>query len=142
MIKSFRGLLADGGQETIRLATNNGLTGYKINKFQIIPQNPGGAAVEQTCKIFVYEQTAITATVDFADGTMLGVAYVAVNSDNVGIYTETVIFDNVKFNQDIFITHADAKGSESCNYYLELEQVKLSTDEAAVATLKDMRGTT
>ena len=35
MIKSFRGQLADEEQDTIRLSTKNGLTGYKINKFQI-----------------------------------------------------------------------------------------------------------
>ena len=140
MIKTFRGLLADGGQVTIRLSTIRGEVGYRIKKFQAIPQNPGGAAVECTVKAFTVEQDAATATVNFDNSELLGVAYVAINSDNVGIYTETVIFDAVEFNQDIFITHADAKGSESCNYYLELEQVKLNLNEAAVATLKDMRG--
>ena len=28
--KSFKGLIADGDTEQIRLSTNNGLTGYKI----------------------------------------------------------------------------------------------------------------
>jgi hypothetical protein len=31
-------------------------------------------------------------------------------------------------------------GGVACNYYLELEEIKLSEHEAAVATLKDMRG--
>ena len=45
MIKSFRGKLADGGQDTIRLGTNKGLTGYRIIKFQVIASETvtGGA---------------------------------------------------------------------------------------------------
>ena len=35
-IISFRGLMADGGIDTIPLQTNNGLTGYRITKFQIM----------------------------------------------------------------------------------------------------------
>ena len=38
MIKSFRGLMDDGTQNTIRLSSNNGLIGYKIVNFQIIPK--------------------------------------------------------------------------------------------------------
>ena len=43
------------------------------------------------------------------------------------------------FNQDIFISAAELVGSLPINYIIELEQVKLSRDEATVATLKDMR---
>ncbi len=38
-IKSFRGLLADDGIETVPLHTNNGTTGYRIVKFQLMAQN-------------------------------------------------------------------------------------------------------
>jgi len=64
-----------------------------------------------------------------------------VGSDNP-IYTQhqQVIFDHVKFNQDIYITHTNTDGDAEMNYYLELEKVKLTLDEATVATLKDMRG--
>ena len=51
-----------------------------------------------------------------------------------------IIIDSAKFNQDIYITHADVASSNKVNYYLELEQVKLDLNEATVATLKDMRG--
>ena len=142
MIKSFRGLLTDGGQETIRLATNNGLTGYNITKFQIMGIDPAGTTQESTVKIFIYEQDSITGTVDLRDPTLLAVAYRETYSAATSNEPEVIIFDNTKFNQDIFITHQDANNAGGCNYYLELEQVKLSTDEAAVATLKDMRGTT
>ena len=54
---------------------------------------------------------------------------------------QAVLFDNKKFNQDIFVTHKNLHGDASpCNYYVELEQFKLSVDEASVATLRDMRG--
>ena len=36
-IKTFRGKLADDTQDTINLHTNNGLVGYRIKKFQLVP---------------------------------------------------------------------------------------------------------
>jgi len=33
VVKTFRGLLADGGQDRIRLSTIKGKVGYKIAKF-------------------------------------------------------------------------------------------------------------
>jgi hypothetical protein len=45
------------------------------------------------------------------------------------------------FNQDIFITLGSQSGA-SCNYYIELEQVKLDLNENTVATLKDIRNIT
>ena len=145
MIKTFRGKLADGEQQQIRLSTNTGLTGYKINKLEIIPVLPStGGAKECTVQIFSIKRsgsisTSVT-TVDFTDPTLLGVA-TWIGSDNP-IYTQhqQVIFEDKKFNQDIFITHTDTDGSAEINYYIELEKVNLNLDEATVATLKDMRG--
>ena len=51
-----------------------------------------------------------------------------------------VVFDNVVINQDIFVTHTDTNANIPINYYLELEQIALSDNEATVATVKDMRG--
>jgi len=45
-------------------------------------------------------------------------------------------------NQDIYITHIDTNGAIPCNYYIELEQVKLDLSENTVATLKDIRNIT
>ena len=39
MNKTFKGKLADGEELRIRLTTNDGLTGYKIVKFQLFPTN-------------------------------------------------------------------------------------------------------
>ena len=52
-----------------------------------------------------------------------------------------VVIDNKIINQDIFVQHKSLKsGKTLCNFYMELEQVKLNLNEATVATLKDMRG--
>ena len=145
MIKTFRGKLADAAQQTIRLSTNNGLTGYKIHKLQIIPVNPStSGAKESTVQIFATKRSgAISATittVDFTDPTLMAVA-TWIGSDNP-IYQnhQQVIFEDKIINQDLFITHTNTDGSGDINYYLELEQVKLDLNEATVATLKDMRG--
>ena len=139
-IISFRGLLADEQQDTITLQTNKGLKGYRIVKFQAIPEKMGDANGEHTLKIYKIEQTTIDLDVDFSDNTLLGVATVS-NSTGGTTYPPrmTVIFDNEIFNQDIYITHADNAGSAKCNYYIELEQVKLDLNENTVATLKDIR---
>ena len=43
-------MLADNGQETIALHTNTGTTGYRVVKFEIIPNAPGTVA-QETIKI-------------------------------------------------------------------------------------------
>ena len=140
-VKTFRGLLADGGQDQIRLSTNTGEIGYKIRKFELMPNNPGVGGPESVSKIFTREQTTIDGVIDFSNSDLLAAAFQKSQEDSanteVGIIT---IFDNVVVNQDIFITMTDMRGNLKTNYYVELEQVKLSTHEAAVATLKDMRG--
>jgi len=148
MIKSFRGLLADGEQETIRLSTNNGMIGYKIKKFEIIPEKlyVSGSA-EHIIKIYSVEQLdaagapVVDGDIDFDNSLLLGVA--AINNNSAGYQypiTTTIVFDNVTVNQDIYVTHIDTVSSDACNYYIELEQIKLDLSEATVATLKDMRG--
>ena len=75
MKKSFRGLLAHEGQDTIRLSTNNGLTGYKITKFQGIGETPAGSNSESLLKLYKYKQDTITEDINFEDGTLLGIVY-------------------------------------------------------------------
>lgn len=143
MIKTFRGILNDGQQETIRLTTNDGKTGYRIKKFQGIGAQPsaGGDAGEHFLFLWSYEQTAVsttTAVTDFSNSELLGVCWVPNNVERP--FASAIIFDSMTFNQDIYITHTNNSGSVACNYYVELEQVLLSEHEAAISTLKDMRG--
>lgn len=140
-IKSFKGQLADGQEEVIRLSTNNGLIGYKIHKFRIIPDKPY-EFMSGTVKLSQYSiaTAASGATVNFDNSSLLGVGTWVFGSGE-GNINDVTIFDNVIFNQDIFVSFTEETTSTfNMNYYIELEQIKLKKDEAAVATLKDMRG--
>ena len=141
MNKTFRGRLANGGTDRIRLSTNNGLRGYRMIKFQIISNTPGAASNELTAKVFTLKPAAtVDAVINFSDPTLIGVATYE-NDSGVGAGPNTnIIFDNVIFNQDIFITAIDTAGSGLTNYHIELEEIPLDVNQATVATLKDMRG--
>jgi len=137
-IKSFRGLLANDGLETIPLSTNDGSTGYRIKKLEIMPKQ-SQIDYEITFKVYKISQTAADNVVDMSDNTLLAAAFSGLAA---GEYAgaKTVIFDNEVFNQDIYLTATDNGGSgQSVNYYIELEQISLALDENTVATLKDIR---
>jgi len=139
MIKSFRGSMLDGAQDTIVLHTNDGSTGYRIVKFEILPTTPGDANAEHCVKIYKVSQSTIDDNIDFSDNTLLGAAIYASSSSTSYQFTPmSVIFDNEIFNQDIFVTQKDTQGG-AINYYIELEQMKLDLSESTVATLKDIR---
>ena len=140
MIKTYRGRLADGGQQTIRLSTNKGLIGYRIKKLNLIDAAPGTTSPELIVKVYKYKQGTVDGAVNFSDETLIAVGYYASYATG-GANTALIIFDNVTFNQDIYVTAFDVAGSAEINYYLELEQIELDLSEATVATLKDMRGT-
>jgi len=144
MKKSFRGLLKDGEQQKIRLSTNDGLTGYRIVKLQLMPELPGTADSEHVVQVFTTERTAAIPTaspsINFNDPTLVAAALTGNSTNITQNISQSIIIDNMKFNQDIFITHTDAANANLVNYYLELEQIKLNINEGTVATLKDMRG--
>ena len=145
MMKTFRGLMQDGAQDTIVLHTNDGSTGYRVVKFEILTARPGLAGFESIVQIWKVSQTSVptsSATVDFSDNTLLACATTfGNNSHGYGPFTPAAIFDREIFNQDIYVTHSNNEGSDACNYYIELEQVKLDLNENTVATLKDIRNT-
>ena len=144
-IKTFRGLITDGGQQTISLHTNDGSTGYRIVKFEAFFEKPGTVEQESVLQIFKIEQTTVpdaATEVDFSDQTLLAALMTAQHtSPAYSNPIQTVIMDREIFNQDIYITHTDQPvgSGQSCNYYIELEQVKLDLNENTVATLKDIR---
>jgi len=141
-IKSFRGLIANEGIETITLHTNTGSTGYKIKKIQLYPNKPGDEHYLSAVKIYTIPQTAADEITDFSDNTLLAAAFFQDNSDKAYPADLDVVFDNMTFNQDIYITHKSKSGTASINYYIELEVVKLDLNENTVATLKDIRNIT
>jgi len=135
MIKTFRGLIADGGTDTLLLHTNDGSTGYRIVNFQIIPNTPG-VNIDAVVKIWKVTPQAATATVDFSDNTLLAVAW---NYNDTYETDDVIIFDREIFNQDIYVQHHEEKSTHAINYYIELEQMSLNLSENTVATLKDIR---
>jgi len=138
-ILSYRGRLADNGLETILLSTKKGEVGYRITKLQIIQKQPGGQSSQLLLTIWKTDPEAAVTEVDFSDNRMLAVAYRS-EADVVQVNEgEVIIFDQEIFNQDIFIRASDIAGTQPTNYYLELEVVKLSEDQAMVATLKDIK---
>ena len=140
MIKTFRGLLADGGQDRIRLQTIKGKVGYRIVKFQVIPYNPEGAGGEFTVKIFKSEQATLDDNINFTDSDLLGAGFFSSSNASQNYPQDVhIIFDNEIFNQDIYVSALDSDGSSSLNYYLELEVIPLDDAGAEYTTLKDMR---
>jgi len=139
MIKSYRGLIADGGQDTINLHTNDGKTGYKIVKMQLIGEQPGTTNIEATVKVFSVPQTTVTNNIDFSDNTLLAAGHHAKGNNTSEVVSDIVVFDNITFNQDIYVTAIDTQASEPVNYYIELEQVKLTEDQALIAIVKNLR---
>ena len=138
--KSFRGMLGDGDIDIISLHTITGSTGYRIVKFQTFANDVTLKVQESVMKIFKIPQSTATAKVDFSDNTLLGVSYWKSHEDAATMFQTSTIFDNEIFNQDIYITHEDVHaGNRPCNFYIELEQVKLDLNENTVATLKDIR---
>ena len=110
-IKTFRGLIANAAQDTIVLHTNDGSTGYRIVKFQIMPHVPGDSNDQELiCMIWKIEQstTALgdttTTRPDFNNNTLLACAFTVNDTDNQLNYNEVTFFDNEIFNQDIYIT--------------------------------------
>jgi len=141
-IISYRGLIADGGQDTINLHTNDGKTGYKVVKFQVMTSEPGDHQQESTVKIYKIPQSTVDNTIDFSDNTLLGAAiWQAGNvtgSDTIHV-PSVVVFDNEIFNQDIYVTHSEIDNNNPVNYYIELEQVDLTEDQALIAIVKNLR---
>jgi len=142
-IKTFRGLIADSTQDTIVLHTNNGSTGYRIIKFELFNNDPGGNDTEHVVKIFKIDGKALNNLVDFSDNTLLAAGFIG-NSTQATAYPPlaSVIFDGEIFNQDIYVIHRSEGTAQPINYYIELETIKLDLNENTVATLKDIRNET
>ena len=138
-ILSYRGVLADGAQETILLSTKKGEVGYKITKFQLFPGAPGVTGQQSIVKIYKDLQSTIDGDVNLSDNRLLAAGYFAQLISSAETTAEIAVFDNEIFNQDIFITHYEDANTIAINYYLELEIIKLDESQAMVATLKDIR---
>ena len=139
-IKTFRGTIAMGAEDQISLHTNNGATGYRIRKFQLISTTPATGDNEYIGKITKMPDDDISTSVDLSDNKILAVNYYVSGRYTSETQNTLVIFDQDVVNQDIYVNITDGIGGTiPCNYYIELEQVKLDLNENTVATLKDIR---
>jgi hypothetical protein len=137
---SYRGTLAMGTEEKIRLKTIKGKIGYKITKFDMLTTTPGTGNVEMVGKITKVPDPNIGPTVQFTDLDMLAVNYLRDGTTNERPYTQVIIFDNEITNQNIFVNIDDAGGATTaCNYLIELEAFSISDLEATQLTLKNIR---
>jgi hypothetical protein len=139
-IKSFRGKLKTGATniQTISLSTNNGSTGYRIKKFELLGSN-GNEVYESVVEVHTINK-ASSGIIDFEDNTLLAAGIYQDSSTNGILGDSQIVFDNITFNQDIYISYIETGSSTSgINYHIELEQVKLDLNENTVATLKDIR---
>jgi len=122
-VHSFRGLLADGGQDEINLERQNVNLAYRIVKFQAISSAPGVEQHESILKIYREEPSSVTGTIDFNDVDLLAAINYTSGNASTETYFISVVMDNILFSRNIYITHAEVDGSSSINYYIEIEEV-------------------
>jgi hypothetical protein len=137
-ILSYKGKLVNGGQDTILLSTRKGETGYRIRKFQAMGTSED-ENYEATIKLYSTFQSTVNISVDFSDTSLLGAILYGDQNSPATAAIQTIVFDQVIFNQDIYVTFDAASASADMNYYLELEMISLTEDQAMVATLSDIR---
>jgi len=134
-IHSFRGSLTQSDQQRIRIQGSVGAIAWRITKFQLMGYNMSGVDPESTVKIFREEQGADSSGdpykfIDFDEEELLAAAYFSGASTNANPIDMVVIFDNALFVRNIYLTHYNATAvgalDVKLNYYIELEEVKVS----------------
>jgi len=138
-VHSFRGLLADGDQRKIRIQGATGQIAWRITKFEVMVALPGGANQDSVVKIWRELQDSVSFTVDFSSDELLAAA--TANQHDDDFYMSHVIFDNALFVRNIYVTHGDQGVGQSCNYYIELEEVKVSAAGMAQLSVAAARRT-
>ena len=125
-VHSFRGLLDDNAQDEINLERQNVNLAYRIVKFQVLPESASSENSEATIQVWREEQTMPGATtsvaVNFSNPDLLATALWVNSSSQTEPRAFHVVFDNVLFSRNIYVSNNDPQG-RSLNYYLELEEV-------------------
>jgi hypothetical protein len=104
----------------------------------IMPNTPLASNSEYVSKIYRESTGASDGTVDFSDPDLLAAAFTTDRS--VGAAAEfvtapvSVIFDNVLFSRNIYVTNYEGTSSNKLNYYIEIEEVPV-----AAATLMQLK---
>ena len=133
---SFKGRLANGDEDRIKLSTIKGKVGYKITKFQVIGSSPAGITIEAVVKI--YKKSKVPDfIIDFTDSDLLAAVFYENHQNVVADGENVIIFDNEMFNQDIYINCSTI--ADDINYYIELERINLSDIETTKLTFQSIR---
>jgi len=135
---SFRGFLAHGDQHKIRIQGSVGTIAWRITKFQVMLQDTNENA-ENTVKVYREEQTSVDINVNFEDDELLAAAMYWSSVGQSTVHEANVIFDNNLFVRNIWITNADNNTTAPLNYYIELEEVKVSAAGMAQLALAASR---
>ena len=136
-IKTFKGKLEDSAQDKINLHGGDIGDGFRIAKLAIIPRRPGAVRQESVVKVYKLKQSSVDAVIDFSDDALLAAGITTSQTDANDAYSQIIVFDREVINQDIYITHEDqGTSSAACNYYLELEEIKMSGPQQAVVNFK------
>lgn len=137
VVKTFRGLLANDGEDQIRLQTMKGKVGYRIIKFQILGPD-GNTNLEHVVKIYKISTTPSTA-INFTETALLAAAVINDTTDRNYLPSPIIIFDREIVNQDIYVTSKGHDNTTDINYYIELEVIPLDDAGAEYTTLKSFR---
>jgi len=126
IMHSFRGQVPNEAERKIRIQGSVGAIAWRITKFEIINGAPGASAAEGIVKIYRESQSSIDALVNFEDDELLAVAYWEDNDSVTYNHGVQIIFDNALFVRNIYVTNRELTGATAMNYYIELEEVKVS----------------
>jgi hypothetical protein len=135
-VHSFRGLLADGKQQRIRIQGATGSHAWRITKFNLMLKTFTGNDRVHGVSIWREEQASVSTSaigVDFDNDELLAAGVVAWDTSQPQLSTQAIVFDNQLFARNIWVTHTEESGGGLINYYIELEEVKVS--QAGMAQL-------
>jgi len=128
-VHSFRGLLADGDQRKIRIQGPTGARAWRIMKFNLMLKTFTGNDRIHGVSIWREEQSSVSTSaidIDFDNDELLASGVAAWDTTQPQLSSQAIVFDNQLFSRNIWVTHTEESGGGLCNYYIELEEVKVS----------------
>jgi hypothetical protein len=143
-VHSFRGYLVDGAQDKIDIQGPTGDRAWRITKFEVMPNYPGGATQEAVLQVWREEQATLVtsgARINFDEDELLAAAYyVQYGLPAQGQNAAIITFDNALFVRNIWVTFTDNDSDLTFfNYYIELEEVKVAKAGMAQLSLAAAR---
>lgn len=128
--------------------------GYIITDFDIQPITPGSATTEH--KAMLYNQSmenysfegngGFSSYINYENPSLIASAYLSTPNTNEGdteAFAFSKIMDKILITSDLYLVQEDMKAGgtsgASMNFYIELEQYKLTRKEFEIAMLADQR---